>query len=311
MQYATYGNHTKGVSRYLKILITGGSGFLGTRITAMLKGRYRLCSTFCSAPHGIAGCESVKLDLRSRQEVEKTVEKTAPDIIIHAAAVSSPDLCEKDKQTARDINTGGSHTLLGAAKRAGSPRMVYISTDMVFDGEKGGYTEQDIPAASNHYGMTKREAETLFLQEYENILVLRISLQYGWGTQRSASFTDWLYTNLKKGVPCHLFTDQFRTPLYVKDTVRAIEAAGIQSNARGLYHLGGTQKTDRYSFARLFATLFDFPETLLVKSTLEQVKQGAPRPRDVSLDSSLFYKTFHFQPRSLDEAFQDMLKKEP
>ncbi len=295
----------------MKILITGGSGFLGRNISSILKSRYQVFSAFHSNPQNIAGCKTVKVDLRCEQEVESLIERIEPDIIIHAAAVSSPDICEKEKQAAWDINTGGSMNILRAAKKAGNPRIVYISTDMVFNGAKGFYTEKEIPVASNYYAMTKLESENILLDKYENTLVLRISLQYGWAPEGSTSFTDWLYSNLKNATPSPLFTDQFRTPLYVKDTAIAIEEAGIKSSAKGLYHLGGNQRLDRYSFAFIFATLFDFPKTLLVKSSLKDVTHNAPRPEDVSLDSSLFYRTFNFKPRSINEAFQDMYQTKP
>lgn len=287
------------------ILITGGSGFLGYSLCRFLKNRYTIHATFFSHPCSINGCRLIHLDITSPSQVLQTVSAIQPALIIHAAAVSSPDACEKDRDNAWRINVDGSRNLACASRIAGC-RLIYISTDMVFDGEKGYYSENDVPKPSNFYGESKLEGERICLTESPDCVVIRITLQYGWGNGTAASFSDWLLGNLRSGKPSKLFCDQFRSPTYVIDTAKGLEHAALYADSGTMYHLASPERIDRYSFGLAAASVFNFSDTLLVKSLMKDVPASAPRPRDVSLNGDGFANRFNFRPRNVYEGLTAM-----
>ncbi len=290
-----------------RFLITGGSGFVGWNLCNYLKGRHEVFATYYSHPVNSAGCNFLQIDLTSRSRVLETIARVKPSIILHAAALSSPDLCEKDRSRAREVNVMGTQHILDAACACGI-RVVYISTDLVFDGETGNYDETCKPRPINYYGETKREGEKLCRNSPADSLVVRITLQYGWGNGENVSFSDWLMASLTAGKQVSLFADQYRTLTYVMDTARGLELAALQGSAGNLYHLTGPERIDRYEFGSIFASIFNFPLDLLKKSLMQDVPARAPRPKDVSLNGDRFFSQFGFRPRGIREGLAAMAK---
>ena len=130
---------------------------------------------------------------------------------------------------------------------------MYISTDMVFYGDSGNYSENDPPRPINYYGNTKLAAERLCIENADDAVVIRITLQYGWGHDYSGSFCNWLNKSLEAGKEVHLYTDQFRSPTYVCDTAKGLEIAALRAPAGSLFHLAAPERVDRYSFGLVFA----------------------------------------------------------
>ncbi len=281
-----------------KMLITGASGFLGYTMCSDLRDRYEITGTYASHAFTLPGCSITKLDITDHNAVKETVNDLAPDIIVHAAAVSKPDTCEKHPETAKNINLNGTKYLAEAAHTIGA-RIAYVSTDMVFDGNQGMYTEADPPNPLNYYGQTKLDAERACLAHCPNSTVVRITLQYGMSNEFSSCFTDWIISNLRQANHINLFIDQYRTPTYVHDTVKGLERAALHAHPGTTFHLAAPDRIDRYTFARHLIAQFGFPEHLLVKKLMDDVPSSAPRPKDVSLDGGLFKKTFNFQPRGV------------
>jgi dTDP-4-dehydrorhamnose reductase len=237
--------------------------------------------------------------------VSDFINQINPAIIIHAAAVSAPDLCENNPSMARAVNAEGTQNIVDAAKE-NKRRIVYVSTDMVFDGKKGSYSETDMPEPVNFYGKSKLEGENICLKSAAETIVVRITLQYGWGTKVSSSFSDWLIKKLKSGEKAPLFTDQYRSPTLVIDTAIGLELAAVKGDPNTVYHLAASDRMDRYAFGVALASVFKFPEDLLKPSLMRDMPGSAPRPRDVSLNGEKFIKHFNFQPRSVNEGLKAM-----
>jgi dTDP-4-dehydrorhamnose reductase len=281
-----------------RFLITGGSGFVGWNLCHFLKGRHEVVAGFCRHPARIEGCRFLELDVTSRSQVLDAVRCAAPAVIIHAAALSSPDACEKNRPLAGEINITGTINMLEAARQCNC-RLVYVSTDLVFDGESGNYSEASAPCPVNYYGRSKLEAEQLCVQSPADALIVRITLQYGWGNSRHASFSDWLMKNIREGNPVSLFTDQYRTMTYVMDTAQGLELAALKGATREIYHLTGPERISRYDFGCKCASVFNFSPGLLIKSLMSDVPAAAARPRDVSLNGDKFLRCFDYQPRGI------------
>ena len=271
---------------------------MGWNLCHFLKGRHEVAAGFYRHPVQAEGCRFLELDITDRSQVHEAVRGVAPAVIIHAAALSSPDACEENRSLTASVNITGTRNMLEAAQQCGC-RLVYVSTDLVFDGESGNYSEAAAACPVNYYGWSKREGEKLCLQSKAAALVVRITLQYGWGNPLHASFSDWLWTNLRAEKPVQLFTDQYRTMTYVMDTARGLELAALHGTPREIYHLTGPERVSRYEFGCSFAAGFNFPRSLLQKAVMADVPARAARPRDVSLNGEKFLRQFNYQPRGI------------
>ena len=292
-----------------RFLITGGSGFVGWNLCNFLIKHHEICASFCEHPFQIEGCRFLQIDLTRKTQVIEAIGRCKPAIIIHAAAISSPDVCEQNKTLAWEVNVSGTQNILDAALQY-KCRVVYISTDMVFDGERGNYSEIDAPAPVNYYGLTKQEGEKLCLQSGADALVVRITLQYGRGNGVHPSFSDRLMANLQSGKHVSLFADQFRTMTSVLDTARGLEIAALCGTAGEIYHLTSPERVSRYEFGRMFASVFNFPQNLLKQSLMEEVPAAARRPKDVSLNGEKFLHQFNYQPRTVLDGLRAMAEEE-
>jgi dTDP-4-dehydrorhamnose reductase len=293
----------------IRFLITGGSGFVGWNLCHFLKSRHEVTAGFYRHPVTIEGCRHLELDVTNRSQVLDAVRCAAPAVIIHAAALSTPDACEVNKSLTAEINITGTLNMLEAARQCNC-RLVYVSTDLVFDGESGNYSEASAPRPVNYYGWSKLEAEQLCLQSAVDVLIVRITLQYGWGNSRHASFCDWLMKSIREGNPVNLFTDQYRTMTYVMDTARGLELAALTGTSREIYHLTGPERISRYAFGCRFASAFNLPLNLLIKSLMSDVPAAAARPGDVSLNGDKFLCCFNYQPRGIHAGIAAMAQDE-
>lgn len=290
-------------------LITGASGFVGFWLCSYLSTRYPVTGTYHGNPFYLPGCAASSVDIADRKQVLREAESIRPTHIIHAAALSAPDRCEQNPQKAWDINCGGTAHVLEASDKIGS-RMVYVSTDLVFDGMRGDYAEADQTHPLNVYAKTKVAAELLCLKQKKNSSVARITLQYGLNTTGGLSFSDWILERLrnKKNVP--LYRDQFRSPAYVADTARGLTLMALKGGAGEIYHLTGPESISRYGFGIKLADIFGLPSALLQPCSMDETRGTAPRPRNVSLCGSKFSDTFGFAPSDVKAGLTRMYNDE-
>ncbi|MCX6357759.1 MAG: SDR family oxidoreductase [Candidatus Aureabacteria bacterium] len=266
-----------------RVLITGASGFLGWNLASMLRERHEVWGTWHRHAVAIQGVRLELLDLLDAGAVESFVARCAPGVIIHAAAMIDVDLCERDRAAARAVNAGAARNMATFAARGGA-RFIYCSTDMVFDGERGMYTETDEPRPINFYGMTKLEGERA-AAALPDAVVARLSLMYGEGPPGHGSFFGAMRRSLAAGVPVRLFTDQYRTPLYVGDACRAFMRLVETPALCGLFHFGGAERVNRYEFGVRMAERCGYPRELLTPVRMSEMAELLARPADTSLDS--------------------------
>jgi len=225
-----------------------------------------------------------KMDLLSPGDAERVVRRAAPDAIIHAAALIDVDLCEREPALAERINAEGARLIASLASERGA-RLVYCSTDMVFDGSKGMYREEDAAEPINHYGRTKLAGEGHSLLLCPGAVVARLSLLHGWGNEEHQSFFEVMLQRVGRDEPVRLFTAQFRTPTCVGDVCRAVERILEKPECEGIYHIAGPERVNRYEFGLRAAEIFGFPRELLIPVRMSDLREFIPRPADTSLDS--------------------------
>ncbi len=265
-----------------KLVLTGASGFLGSVVLNKAIGSWQTVGLYLSHPIPPSPrLHTKRLNLTSHRAVRNFLQREKPDVIIHTAAQTRVDACEKDPKGCRELNELGTRFLAEAAAQAGS-RFIFISTDLVFDGKRGYYSEEDIPNPLSTYAQTKRAAEKIVLKTCPNAVVARIAILYGKSPQHRYSFSEWLRKSWQMGRPTPLFYDQFRTPIWVENLADALlELAELDFT--GIVHLAGLTRIDRLRFAEILAEIVGADKNLLVPRSMFDDQPAAPRPRDVSL----------------------------
>ncbi len=271
-----------------KIFITGVSGFLGGHLTKLSAEKYNTVGAYHSYKFDILNVKSVYSDLSKPKLLVDIFNLYEPDIIIHNAAYPNPDKCEKNPDLAFKINTESTGIIAEWAER-NNRRLIFISTDMVFDGRKGNYSEEDPVGPLSTYAKTKVEAEKLVLDKCNNAVICRIALMYGRGVFPRQYGSEWLERVIKKKYsskieePIFLFIDQYRSMISVNNAARAIIEVALTDYC-GIIHLGGAERISRYEFGEKLYNALGLPEILIRETKYSDAAVNTPRPKDVSLN---------------------------
>ena len=287
-----------------RVLLTGAGGLLGQKLVKVLADRgHEVVAVYrIHEPPAAQGVKPVKLDVTDWVRLEDLVLKTRPDTIIHAAAYTDVDGCEKDKEWAWRVNVTATRSIVRAA-RVVNAHLVYVSTDYVFDGEKGIYRETDTPSPVNYYGLTKLVAEELVRSSELLYTIVRPSAIYGIGGSKK-SFAEYVAEKLAQGEQVKALTDQYVSPTHNELLAEAL-AEIIELKPLGTLHVAGP-RMNRYEFAKKIAETLGLPTSLVKPATMEEM-QGrwvARRPRDSSLDTSKAQNLLETPFSDIDEAMK-------
>jgi dTDP-4-dehydrorhamnose reductase len=286
-----------------KLLITGASGFLGWHLCQLAKQEWEVYGTYCSHTLKIPDTKLMKVNLTNFQELKRIFSYINPEAVIHTAAQSQPNFCQTHPQESYEINVRVSKNIAGLCADYSIP-CVFTSTDLVFDGLNPPYKETDPVSPVNIYGEQKFIAEVGMLERHPLTAVCRMPLMFGMATPTAKSFMQPFIQTLKEGKELSLFVDEFRTPVSGITAAQGLLLALEKVN--GHIHLGGKERISRYDFGKLLVDIFQLPATGLKACKQEDVKMAAPRPADVSLDSSKAFE-LGYQPLSLREELQNLL----
>ncbi|NHC36294.1 SDR family oxidoreductase [Scytonema millei] len=284
-----------------KLLVTGASGFLGWHLCQLAKQQWDVYSTYFSHEIEIPGVTMLKIDLRDFQALKHLFQQIQPSAAIHTAAQSSPNYCQTHAEESYAINVMTSLNIAGLCADYGI-RYIFTSTDLVFDGLNAPYREIDPVSPVNAYGEQKVQAEEGILTRYPLGTICRMPLMFGMATPTATSFMQPFMQTLQDGKELALFTDEFRTPASGTTAAKGLLMV-LEKQIQGMIHLGGKERLSRYDFGRLLVEVFQLPATGLKSCRQQDVKMAAPRPADVSLDSS---QAFHlgYQPLSVKEELE-------
>jgi dTDP-4-dehydrorhamnose reductase len=280
-----------------RLLITGASGFLGWHICQLAKTEWEVYSTYFSHFLEIPGVNTVKVNLTDFQELKDIFNDINPTAVIHTAAHSQPNFCQNNPQESYTINVTASCNIAGLCADYAIP-CAFTSTDLVFDGLNAPYKETDLVSPVSIYGEQKVEAEVGMLARYPNTAICRMPLMFGMGTPTAKSFIQPFLETLKAGKELNLFIDEFRTPASGTTAAKGLLLA--VEKVQGLIHLGGKERISRYDFGKLLVEIFQIPDAKIKDCYQQDVKMAAPRPADVSLDSSKAF-ALGYQPLSVKE----------
>jgi dTDP-4-dehydrorhamnose reductase len=285
-------------------LVTGASGLLGNKIVELTKNDYTAIPLHKTKP---LHSNSLKLDITDTTEVLNLFHKLKPDVAIHTASETNVDKCETEKDQAWEINVEGTRNIAFACSKVGA-KLVYTSTDYVFDGEKGNYEERDEPNPINNYGFTKLEGEKQVIQYCQEYVILRTSVLYGWHPWKQ-NFVTWIINALKQNKELTVVEDHYNTPT-LADNLAEIALEAVQKDLRGLYHASGSQRISRYEFAKQTAKIFNLDQNLIKPIKMSQLTAWiAKRPKDSSLNTDKIQKQLKTKPLNITEGLNRMKKE--
>lgn len=286
----------------MKIFVTGSTGLLGHLVVrlALNSGHEVLSSYIGQSP---TNGKPVKLDLLNLQSIQPTIAKLKPDAIIHTAAYTDVDACETNRDTARKLNTEATKQIAFAASEIDA-HLTYISTDYIFDGEKGRYKEDDEPRPISYYGHTKLEGERHVQASSKEWCIVRTSAIYGWGGEKK-NFATWLLDNLSEKRQVKVVTDQYVSPTLNTNLAEMVLEIS-EKEFIGVLHTAGASRVSRYEFAIELAKVFGQDPNLIKQAKIEEMDWPAKRPKDSSLDVSRCTKLLKAKPLRISEALGAM-----
>lgn len=286
----------------MKILVTGSSGFLGLHV--LEKGR-QLHQVFGTS-HNFDNPDLLKMDVSKEQDVNRVIASVEPDVVVHAAAMRN-DAVERNHEEGFAVNVQGTRNLAEACKKR-DIFLAYVSSDLVFDGNKGLYKEDDEPNPVSYFGCTKMLAEKSICEVGARYCVARTSMLYGWD-RRSSNFAMTVIKNLRAKKEFEVVKDQFVTPSYVENIADMILEI-CKRQLEGTFHLAGKSRITRYDFALQIADIFLLDSSLLNPVSIDQLNWTTKRGKDCSLDVSLISQLLDTKPLSSLEGIRIMKSKE-
>ena len=289
----------------MKILVTCAAGLVGHQVVRDLEEQG---DTVYSGFHNTKPERGVptQIDLSCSDKIKQVITKVNPDAIIHLAAITNVDQCEKEKDLALKINAQATETLSKQAAKYNS-FFVYVSTDYVFDGKYGMKKEIDEPNPIGYYGQSKLEGEKAVMNLASSWCIARTSTPFGLHPTKK-SFPVYLVENLLANKNINVVVDQFTSPTYVPNLSKMlIEIAKRQ--IVGLVHLAGATRISRYELAELLADKLNLDKKLLKPVNISDMDWSARRPKDSSLDVSKALSLLNEKPLIIEQAIDYFVKE--
>lgn len=266
-----------------KILITGANGLLGQKTTELFRHETQhevILTDLHENAFESRGFDYFPMDITKKDEVKDAVKKYLPDIIINTAAFTNVDGCETERELSWKVNVDAVKNFI-IASRINSSKIIHISTDYVFDGKTGNYSETSKPAPLSYYGKSKLAGENALITSGIDFTIIRTMIIYGTGKNLRPNFAVWLINMLSENNQVKIVDDQFGMPTMVDDLGWALVKI-VDLNKSGIYHVCGSEYCSRFEFAVKLAEVFKLNENLIMPVKTGDLNQAAERPMNSS-----------------------------
>lgn len=263
----------------MRVLIIGASGFIGRYVSRRLVdvAGHTVFSTYNSRPAADDGASWHRVDITDHAGLDALFVSAQPDAVVHLAAMADVGTAERNPDAATAVNVTATETIACLCERH-SARLIFVSTEYVFDGQNGPYGEDDLPMPNTQYGRTKRQAEQAVATLASRSSVLRTSIVYGRPAPGRRNFVPMLVARLRDGEPYHAPTNVCRSPVYVEHLVDGI-ARLVETEHTGIHHVAGADWVTMYDFANAVAREFGLDTSLVIPAS-------APTDDRLGLDSA-------------------------
>ncbi len=273
----------------MRLLISGASGLLGLNVALEACGEHEVYGVvhrhrLRQAPFNVLQC-----DLSDDTARRQLLEQISPDWVIHCAALADLEICEANPPLAKKLNSDLPAKLAEDVSKGGA-RLLHISTDAVFDGKRGDYTEDDVPHPLSVYAQTKLAGEQAVLAIDPKALVVRVNF-YGWSLSGKRSLAEFFFNNLRAGKETLGFRDVFFCPLLANDLARILLTM-LRLELSGVYHVVSPQSISKYQFGVELARAFNFDEKLIRPSSVSEAGLRAARSPNMTLSVAKLQKVF-------------------
>lgn len=290
----------------MKILITGGSGLLGQYLNVVFSQNHEILTLFNLNKGNCGNFKSHKINLLDTGSLKKIFIEFSPEIVIHTAAISHPILPKNI--TAKDIYEINVNVTKNIAELCYkfNAKLIYTSTDLVYAGYRGSMLKEDaklIPVSL--YAETKLMGEIKIQQTFDNYIILRTALLFGFGLNHSKNHFHKMITDLKQGKQVKLFTDQFRTPISLNESARIFNELVSKDIKSEIINFGGGERVSRFEFGERLCRITNYDKSLLVKIKIDDVP-ALPKVEDVSMSTEKLH-SFGIKQKSLDEMILEIL----
>jgi dTDP-4-dehydrorhamnose reductase len=290
-----------------QLLVTGYGGFVAGSVVRQADAHWAVTAVSRSpVTGGRPYINNPQFDLRKFDLLDEIFADIRPNTVIHTAAIANIDYCESHRDEAEEVNVVVTKRLAELCREYGS-RMIFCSTDTVFDGKRGKYSEQDLPIPVNFYAETKVRAEQIVRKTVENSVVARLSLVLGLPVIGGGnSFLARMVADFEASRPVQMADNEIRTPVDVITLGRALlELAG--NDFRGIIHLAGNSRLNRYEMALRIATRLGVSHDLVKRINSNALPGRAPRPDDASLDNALVRRVLKTRMQDLEGGLELVL----
>ncbi len=293
----------------LKILITGGSGFLGEYLNVELSKKFDVLTLYKNNQGNCGKFSNQRIDITDSDSLEKIFGDFKPDVVIHTAAVSSQYDVERLSSKEVYLTNVSSTQKIAELCASNKCRLIYTSTDLVYAGYRGSLLNENsklIPVSL--YAETKLMGEKKIEETFGDFIILRTALLFGFGITGSKSHFQKTVENLKSEREVKLFSDQFRSPLYVKDAARMIGEL-IEKNIKGeIINFGGPERLSRFELGKILCEEAGYNKSLLKEISMDDIP-GFVKVEDVSMNVEKL-ESFGIFPATVREAMQDIFRDE-
>lgn len=284
-----------------KLLIIGANGFLGRKLLYRFHDKFDVYGADLITTGIPEEYHPSYIDITKKNVVNDLINIIKPNLTILTAAMTNVDACEDFSEKAKKINSDGPLFVAQALKDIGG-RLIHISTDFIFDGEQGDYTEKDIPKPISVYGKTKLEGENNILKQKIPVEICRTSVLFGWPeADQRHNFFSWAYENLSKKKELKIISGQITTPTLVNDLVEFLYQISDFTRSE-IYHTCGTEAISRYNFILKLIRTFNFDQNLLKE--IDFLPQKAKRPNNSSLNTAKIQQIGNWKFKNITQSFQ-------
>jgi perosamine synthetase len=284
-----------------KLLITGVSGLLGNNLAYYLKDKYEVLGLYNSHPVNIEGIYTEKCELSYGDNIKRIISDYSPQIIIHCASLADIDGCEEDRDATKKINVLATNDMVEGVMNK-DVKLIYISTDAVYSGIEGNFSEDDNNIhPQNYYGASKYDGELEVLKK-ENSLILRTNL-FGWNIQDKKSLGEWILGELKGKRKINGFNDAYFSSIYTMELARVIHIS-IMRNLTGVYNCGALDSCSKYEFCLKIAHCFGLDKTLITPISISDFNFKVKRGKNLTLNVDKLQKALDYRLPTIDHSIE-------